>query len=459
MDFSRVDMVLDGYYPQMERDLVGLLAIPSTLGAAEPYAPYGRAVADAIHYALGVAQSLGMEVEDLDGYCGRADVPGASEEQIGILAHVDVVPAVAAEWKYAPFAPALADGKIYGRGAMDDKGPLIAALYGAAALADCGVPLEKTVRFIIGGNEENGMDCVEYYLTKYAQPSCGFTPDASFPAIIGEKGIFVYSLSASWADDDSAPLKLLRAEAGTAPNVVPGRAEAEFACPDDLPLPELPGLVMERAAGRLIVRAEGRAGHASMPELCENALTLLLSGLRGLDFAPAGAKRYLTALADMACADPMHGAGFGVAGSDALSETTNVPSILRLADNAGSLTCDMRFQLKKCCDDYPPLLQALAAAHGMTFSEKERMEPLYFGEQDPVAGKLVEVYREMTGDLRDPLVIGGGTYAKKMKHFVAFGPEHPEMPNLAHQADECIESKYLLFLAKLYARAIYALAR
>ena len=87
MDFSRVDMVLDGYYPQMERDLVGLLAIPSTLGAAEPYAPYGRAVADAIHYALGVAQSLGMEVEDLDGYCGRADVPGASEEQIGILAH------------------------------------------------------------------------------------------------------------------------------------------------------------------------------------------------------------------------------------------------------------------------------------------------------------------------------------------------------------------------------------
>lgn len=459
MDFSRIDMVLDGYYPQMERDLIGLLSIPSVLGEPEPFAPFGRAVADALHYTLGVAQSLGLRAADVDGYCGYADLEGGTAEQVGVLGHIDVVPAIAADWQYAPFDPVVKDGKIYGRGTVDDKGPLLAAMYGAAALADCGVPLEKTVRFIIGGNEENGMSCVEYYLKKFAQPSCGFTPDGTFPVIVGEKGIFHYTLSASWQDDDSAALKLLSVNAGTVTNVVPARAEAVLRGAAAA-LPQLPGVTVEDCGnGCVRVSAEGMAAHASTPEVGRNALTVLLAALRQLDFAPAGAKRCVDTLAGLVCADDCYGAGFGVAGRDALSVTTNVPSILRLAENSAVLTCDMRFQLDQNSGNYRRLLEKLAAENGLTFTELEHMEPLYLGDDDPMAGKLLAVYREMTGDMSEPLVIGGGTYAKTMKNFLAFGPEQLGEPMLAHQADECIACERLLFLAKLYARAIYALAK
>ncbi len=70
---------------------------------------------------------------------------------IGILGHVDVVPEGDLEsWNYPPFEGIVEDGKLYGRGTQDDKGPTISAIYAVKVLMDLNVDFNKRIRFILG---------------------------------------------------------------------------------------------------------------------------------------------------------------------------------------------------------------------------------------------------------------------------------------------------------------------
>ena len=93
VDFRRIDAALDGYYPQMERDLLALIACPSVQGEPRERAPFGPGVREALDVTLGIASTLGLRVDDVDGYVGLADLEGFSQEQVGVLCHLDVVPA------------------------------------------------------------------------------------------------------------------------------------------------------------------------------------------------------------------------------------------------------------------------------------------------------------------------------------------------------------------------------
>lgn len=458
IDFSRIDQVLDGYYPQMERDLMGLLACPSV--KAEPAgegAPFGRGVADALEYALAMSSTLGFQANNVDGYAGYADLPGETEEQIGILAHLDVVPADAKDWDSDPFGPVIVDGKIVARGTLDDKGPLVAAMYGALALADCGIKMNKTVRFIMGCDEESGMSCMTHYLSKYAPPACSFSPDAEFPLIVAEKGVAHYSLSKSWDACQAAPC-LLSLKSGSVANVVPGEALAELCWPAEKALPELPAdICAELAEGKLSVKAVGHAAHASMPEDGENALMKLVRFLNTLELQGGGADflRSMGALYD----DDRYGAGLGIAEETDKGRLTSVPSVLNLDEKGAVLLGDIRFLYEHTEDEIHAMLEKAVAPHGLILGDWLAQNPLYLGEEHPLAQKLLGVYREFTGDMTPPLMIGGGTYAKTFPNCLAFGPEKLGEPNLVHQPNEFITQANFRELAKIYARAIYALAK
>ena len=105
----------------------------------------------------------GLEPHDGDGYAGFADLPGESGQQIGVIGHVDVVPA-GEGWDFDPFSLTCKDGVLVGRGASDDKAPLLTALYGLKFWLDRGANLRHAVCFIFGCNEESGMGDVPYYL-------------------------------------------------------------------------------------------------------------------------------------------------------------------------------------------------------------------------------------------------------------------------------------------------------
>lgn len=455
-DFERIDHILDGYLPAMERDLARLIAAPSVEGApAGEGAPFGPAVRQALDAGLDIAGALGLQCRDLDGYCGYADLPGETEELTGVLGHLDVVPADAADWMHPPFAAVREDGRIYGRGTMDDKGPMIAALYGAKALCDAGVSLRKTVRFIFGCNEETGMACMPHYLACCEAPKSGFTPDGEFPLIVGEKGILRYTLSAGWTPETSGP-QLLSLTAGSAANVIPAKAEAVFHGLRAA-LPASAGISIRQAGEETVISALGIAAHAAAPWEGKNALSMLLAYLVPLSYGPADAKRRLDTLAAL-LGDDFYGVGLGVAGEDALSRTTNAPTVCRLDAHGCVLTLDLRFQLDRRSDHYLAVLSETAERAGFAFALLDRQEPLYLGQDNPLAKKLLESYREVTGDTAEPLIIGGGTYAKVMPGFLAFGPEPSDAPSRAHQADEYITEHELLRAAKIYARAIARMA-
>ena len=458
VDFDRIDAALESYYPQMERDLLALISYPSVQGEPDWRAPFGQDVRDALDFALGVAVTLGFRAEDVDGYVGLADMEGYSEEQVGVLCHLDVVPARAEDWTVCPpFEPCVKEGRIYGRGALDDKGPTIAALYGAAVLADFGVPLSKTVRFILGCNEESGMECVKYYLSKFDPPECGFTPDGRFPLVIGEKGICHFTLSARWPAEDAGP-RLLSLKAGGAANIVPARAEAVFSPDTELRFHGEEGITLSQRDGCLVVTAEGKAAHGSLPEQGRNALTELVRFLAAQSFAPEGAHAYLSRLAQL-LADDKYGAGLGLAEDDGLSPLTCSPNLLTVDGDGATLTCDCRFPVRSKSDDLLAKLNALAAAEGWELTVPTLHQPLYMAPDTELARELLAAYREVSGDPHEPIVMGCGTYAKAFPNFLAFGAEAAESPGLAHQADEYFSSADLLLCAKVYARAIYRLAK
>ena len=457
LDPQRLDQLLTDSYPALEKDLLDLVACPSVEGEAAPGAPFGRPVAQALDCALGICGKLGLDAHNLDGYCGYADLAGSEAEQVGVLAHLDVVPAQDEEWSVPPFSPRVVGDKIYGRGVLDDKGPLLAAVYGLKALMELGFKPRKTVRVIMGCNEETNMECMKHYLAKFAPPGSGFTPDASWPLIVGEKGVLHYTLTKKWPTGQAPGPKLLSLECGVAANVVPAQAQARLL---DLPAPDrLPeGISLETAGRETLVLSLGRAAHASTPYDGDNALSKLLRFLNGLDFGPAGARDFIAAAAQLN-QDDCYGAALGVAGSDSRSRTTHAPTMCRLGEGEASLTCDMRFLLSKSSGDYLPLIRDAAAAQGLELAEFSAQEPLWLGEDHPLINVLLDSYRQVSGDMREPLVIGGGTYAKKFPNFLAFGPEDPDGPTLAHQADEYMTRRQLLDAARIYARAIYALAK
>lgn len=459
--FAAVDQLLDELYPQMEADLLGLLQFPSVKEEALPGQPFGRPIAEALDYCLQLSAKYGLVTENVDGYMGAADISGPSAEAVGILSHIDVVPASPADWRYHPFQPQVVDGRIYGRGTLDDKGPLIASLYAGLALSRSNLPLNKTIRFLYGCDEESGFSCIQHYLSKRTPPVCGFSPDGSFPLVIGEKGMAHYQLSSNWpTESGSLALSLISLEAGTVSNVIPQRAEAVLQIQGNPPaLPECgEGISTQQENGRLIITANGTAAHASAPEEGDNAIAKLLQYLVQLDYQPAGAKQYLDTLAKL-FQECCYGETLGVADQDAHSQLTNVPSVLKVSADQGMLECDMRFTVTRSAAYFQQKLTEIARQNNLQLATWEAHEPLLGDPNQEPAHSLLKAYRDFTGDLSEPMIMGGGTYAKSVPNFLAFGPCFATTAGVIHKADEYLECDEWLRTAKIYARAIYGLAK
>lgn len=190
-----INQEIDQLKPQLIQDLQMLISFPSKLGPAEEGAPYGRSCRRVLDAALAMCEEKGFATRDVDhrmGYCYIGD----SEEYVCAMGHLDVVEE-GEGWTYPPFAGEIHDGRMYSRGALDNKGPLLAAFYGLYALKRLGVPFHRQFRIIFGTKEETGMEDLKHYLTKEQPPLIGFTPDNKFPAIYGERGRAKYKLIGS----------------------------------------------------------------------------------------------------------------------------------------------------------------------------------------------------------------------------------------------------------------------
>lgn len=207
-------------------------------------------------------------------------------DPIVLMAHQDVVPVeedTETQWAAPPFAGATLDGRIYGRGSLDCKGPLIAIFEAVEFLLEQGAEPVRTVYIVSGHDEEvggeNGARVIAEELSSrgvspwFVLDEGGAVADGVLPAVvapialvgIAEKGSMSLKLTAhgegghsSIPPRDSAIVRLAGAIAALDASPVPARIDALTPLLDALS-DHLPGVLgvlaaKPRAAASLLSR-------------------------------------------------------------------------------------------------------------------------------------------------------------------------------------------------------------
>ncbi|WP_336635341.1 dipeptidase PepV [Lysinibacillus fusiformis] len=428
--------------------------------------PFGNGPLQALEWLLAKGQKEGLLTKNVDNYAGHIEM-GAGEDLLGILCHVDVVPiGDEADWTYPPFSGTVADGKLYARGAIDDKGPTVAAWMAMKLVKDAGIQLDKRVRMIVGTDEETGFRCVDHYFKQEEMPSIGFAPDADFPLINAEKGIAELVFSQNKVGDTTKE-QLLLFNAGKRPNMVPDLAKAtvqhasaqfEQNFQTFLSKNQLDGsLLMEDS--RYIITIKGKAAHAMEPEKGVNAAVYLAAFLQQ-ELTTESSKQFVDFIADVFYQDH-YGHQLELQFEDAMSgHTTLNPGIVSYdVSKGGSLVISMRYSVSYPFDEKITEAQRLVVKRGFLLDIQDDSKPHYVSEDDPFIQTLASIYRRQSGDTETPLLsTGGGTYARVLKKGVAFGMLFPGEQDVAHRADEFVVVENLVKAAAIYAEAIVELA-
>ena len=435
------------------------LRIPSVEGAPAEGAPYGVEVRRSLDHALAAAESLGFRTCNVDGHMGWFEL-GEDEEMVAVLGHLDVVPA-GEGWTVEPYGGTISDGKIWGRGTTDDKGPSIASLYALAAIRDCGLPIRRRIRVLLGCNEETGSQDVKYYLAQGGEiPVMGFTPDGEYPVINGEKGIINATFSHTYTQD--GPLKLVKIQGGTAPNVVPAHAYADFEC-DEATAETLcklysTAIKFSRRPNGFRVEAFGISAHGSTPALGENAIGRLMLALDNLPLSGELAEviHFLATRLGM----ETNGKSAGIYLNDAVSGDLSLNwGTLRGDGEKLTLVINYRYPVTFQYENCAPAFNATFTDAGFTLDREVHKAKLYMNAESELVSTLLKVYREQTGLEGTAKSIGGGTYAKSIPNLVAFGPIFPGDEIREHKPDEYITIDNLVKNAQIIAAAMYALAK
>ena len=435
---------------QNERDevfstLASIIAIPSVKGEAMPDAPYGIHTRKALDYMLDLGSQNGFTVKNLDGRVGYIEW-GSGADILGLLCHLDVVPAKDG-WKQDPFSLRRENGRLIGRGINDDKGPAVTLFFAMLRLKKSGYIPPCRIRLILGLDEESGSTCMEHYVKTEELPTCGFTPDANFPAIYAEKGILQIKITGPGSDRISVV-------AGERPNMVPARCLLTV----QNPYQKIDGI--------------GVAAHASRPNLGINAIYEAFSRL---DPSILSNEPLPTFFMDQIAKDTT-GEKLINEHIEDISGALTLNAGMMLINSANSeLLIDIRYPVTADSNKIIKAITNCAAIYNLSTEVYSHQKPLFLDPQKTLIQSLISVYEKYvklapfdpTEDLdlwkcainqpAAPIAIGGGTYARSMPGLVAFGPAFPWEKDQAHQVNESMNEEIVYMLVMLYQDAIVAL--
>lgn len=332
-------------------DIIDIVKIPSVEGESENGFPFGEKVGKALNKALEISINLGFKVRNLDNYIGYAEY-GDSKDYICVIGHVDVVHE-GENWIYQPYGGEIYNGRIYGRGVLDNKGPIMCALYGLYVIKELGLKLDKKVRIIFGTNEESGFKDIPYYLKKEKPPIMGFTPDCKYPVVYGEKGM-----------------------------------------------------------AKIIIKNNCNYKEDTFLSFIENISEKVI-----------------------------------VTNQELHKENSYI--ILEI-----KVKYDFSYKLEDVLDEIKSNFP-----NGTEIEVISNFNPVYFDKDSKLVKKLQVAYERVTSLDGTPVTTNGGTYAKVMPNIVPFGPSFPGQKGIAHNPDEYMDIDDIILNAKIFANAIYELAK
>ncbi len=448
-------------------DLFDLLRIDSVRDddKATEEAPVGPGPKEALEAFLALGDRDGFTTKNVDNWAGHIEY-GDGDELMGVLAHVDVVP-TGTGWDTDPFEPVIKDGRLYARGSSDDKGPGVAAYYAIKMIKDLELPVSKKVRFIIGTDEESDWKGIKHYLETEPEPDFGFSPDATFPIINGEKGNTTVFIETK-GDGSGASNELVQFESGLRPNMVPQDAVAVVKSDDPQAIESgltdfLNGLPVKGTAAvdgnKVTLEFTGKAAHGSKPASGVNAATYLAHYLSDFNFGK-DAKTFLEVITLYLHDDP-EGKKLGIDHTDSvMGELTSNPGVFSYkAEEGGKITVNMRYPQGTTEDKIFDTFKDKLSQYDVELSRSEGKEPHYVPANDPLVTTLLDVYHRQTGLEAHEMVIGGGTYGRLMERGVAYGAMFPDSVDTMHQANEFMAVDDLMNAMAIYAEAIYELIK
>lgn len=448
MDFKKLALE---YKEDALKTLTDLVAFKSVLDEfkEDSDAPFGIENKRALEYMLNLGKNDGFIAYNDQNYAGHLEC-GKGKDLIGVLAHLDVVPVKDQVWASDPFTARINDNKFYARGALDDKGPLVAAYYALKLLKDQNIKLNKRVRLIMGCDEETGSRCLTHYFKTAEMPTLGFSPDAEFPVIYGEKAMA--SMDLYLKETDNVILDFI---CGTRYNIVPAVAKMKLSI--NLEKEYLEYLKENNYEGSIedgYLVAKGLSAHAMCPQNGVNAAFILMEFLNKHHKTNVSEYfvKYLTN-------DPFaKKLGIDLYDEDMKHLTENV-GLVNYVD--GFIKVGLNYRIPR--DNYH---NEIINKFNETITKNDKVVLLssstmhYVSKDSFLVKTLMESYRLITNDYEnEPFTIGGGTYAKFIDNCVAFGPQMPGMPDICHIADEYIDIDNFVNSIAVYAKAIYDLGK
>lgn len=441
------------------KDLTGLIQINSELTTFDEkrvHAPFGEGIDEALTYVLNLGKRDGFATLNANHYAGHIEY-GNQDEYVGMVGHLDVVPA-GSGWSFPPYGAVISDGKMYGRGTEDDKGPTIAAYYAMKILKDLGVPLSKRIKLVIGTDEETQWRCVQYYFKHYPeQPVAGFIPDSEFPLTYGEKGILKVVVKGS-LDSNT----LVSFNAGLRDNMVPDHATAVVS---DMGLKSKfeKFLKSNKYVGStavdenlLTIEIDGKSAHGSTPEEGVNAAFLLIDF-----FNEVGLTNTFVHAINTYLLNDTEGKKIGIDHYDEeMGGVTVNAGVFNLENNEFEIVLNPRYPNGVNPEIFVKKLKLAFETLGLSVEIGKHQKLLYVDPNSEMIQKLMKSYIKYSGDKdAKPQTTGGGTFARAMRNSVAFGPHFPGKPTYIHQKDEYMILDDFFMSIAIYADALYELAK
>ena len=447
------------YQDALIRSVQELIRIKSVHEPALPGKPFGEGVDQALQYVLNLAESMGFTTRNLDGYCGYAEY-GEGDLYIGILSHVEICPE-GEMWGVPPYGGVIRENRIYGRGALDNNGPLLAALYALKMVQDSGRKLNKKIRLIVGTDEQRYYRDMQHYLSQEKPPIAGFTLDGPFPVVYAEKGLAMVECARTIRQEGEEFIRCI--QGGTMENTVPGHCRAMLVTQRKSEIVrELSEFAKERRHNLrakilddgVLLEAFGMETHSISLEQGVNAISAMLEFLDSLHFGSQELQRAIHFLRTRIGFE-IYGDSLGIAYQDEFSGKLTVNlGILNFDGETMHVRLDLRYPVTCRYDLVYGKLQDRFLEQGFEPVENSFWDPIYFPQEHFLIKALLKAYQRVTKDKSEPTYSGSGSYSKSIPNIAAFGAIFPGESLAWHQKNEYIEIDSLLKTCRIYAEAI-----
>lgn len=422
---------------EYKEELLNLLeewvSIPSIYdeATANENMPFGQPVTEALTWFEKLGKNNDFKVGNVDNHAVYIEY-GEGDEYVDVFGHCDVVN-VCDKWTSNPFELKVNNDKLIGRGVSDNKGPMIACFLALKLIRESNINLKRKVRVIVGGNEESGFRCIKHYYSKEPYGVYGFTPDAKFPVLNGEKGAGTIYLNLNIENKD------LIVNGGLEHNTIPNK------------------VIIKNKKHQDETVIEGIGGHSSKPQNAKNPIPKALLVLKELLD-----EKWITDLYQMINEDNIDGNLFGINKEGKCGILSMVPTVIDIRDGKIKVIINVRFpetvRFEQILDNIRRVIDK-SNMNKFTVSGKELKKSSYIHEESKLVKNLHEIYIKYSNDTNSKVrVTSAGSYASEMNNAVIYGCEFLDgtFGNI-HQSDEFASLEKLNLAISIYAEAIVTL--